>query len=52
MLHPHKQIVILYSNALFLRVQVLLANTFCKDAFFKNNYWMTQLQKSEYSTRP
>ncbi|XP_068567968.1 complex I assembly factor ACAD9, mitochondrial [Cebidichthys violaceus] len=25
--------------------EVLLANTFCSDAFFKNNYWMTQLQK-------
>ncbi|XP_034023263.1 complex I assembly factor ACAD9, mitochondrial-like [Thalassophryne amazonica] len=24
---------------------VLLANTFCSDAFFKNNYLMTQLQK-------
>ncbi|TSK16227.1 Acyl-CoA dehydrogenase family member 9, mitochondrial [Bagarius yarrelli] len=27
--------------------EVLLANTFCKDAFFKNNYWMTQLQRNE-----
>uniref|UniRef100_A0A6Q2Y5A6 Complex I assembly factor ACAD9, mitochondrial n=1 Tax=Esox lucius TaxID=8010 RepID=A0A6Q2Y5A6_ESOLU len=26
--------------------EVLLANTFCTDAFFKNNYWMTQLQKN------
>uniref|UniRef100_A0A671WF45 Complex I assembly factor ACAD9, mitochondrial n=1 Tax=Sparus aurata TaxID=8175 RepID=A0A671WF45_SPAAU len=25
--------------------EVLLANTFCSDAFFKNNYLMTQLQK-------
>ncbi|XP_030585190.1 complex I assembly factor ACAD9, mitochondrial isoform X1 [Archocentrus centrarchus] len=25
--------------------EVLLANTFCNDAFFKNNYWMVQLQK-------
>uniref|UniRef100_A0A3B4XVF9 Complex I assembly factor ACAD9, mitochondrial n=1 Tax=Seriola lalandi dorsalis TaxID=1841481 RepID=A0A3B4XVF9_SERLL len=25
--------------------EVLLANTFCADAFFKNNYMMTQLQK-------
>ncbi|GAA6225409.1 acyl-CoA dehydrogenase family member 9, mitochondrial [Lates japonicus] len=25
--------------------EVLLANTFCGDAFFKNNYMMTQLQK-------
>ncbi|KAF3855709.1 hypothetical protein F7725_016432 [Dissostichus mawsoni] len=25
--------------------EVLLANTFCTEAFFKNNYWMTQLQK-------
>ncbi|XP_029005899.1 complex I assembly factor ACAD9, mitochondrial [Betta splendens] len=25
--------------------EVLLANTFCSDAFFKNNYMMTQLQK-------
>uniref|UniRef100_UPI0037E7A584 complex I assembly factor ACAD9, mitochondrial n=1 Tax=Semicossyphus pulcher TaxID=241346 RepID=UPI0037E7A584 len=25
--------------------EVLLANTFCSEAFFKNNYWMTQLQK-------
>ncbi|KAF1391151.1 hypothetical protein PFLUV_G00038940 [Perca fluviatilis] len=25
--------------------EVLLANTFCGDAFFKNNYLMTQLQK-------
>uniref|UniRef100_A0A3Q3WEA4 Uncharacterized protein n=1 Tax=Mola mola TaxID=94237 RepID=A0A3Q3WEA4_MOLML len=25
--------------------EVLLTNTFCSDAFFKNNYWMTQLQK-------
>ncbi|KAM3620695.1 uncharacterized protein V6R79_000703 [Siganus canaliculatus] len=25
--------------------EVLLANTFCSDAFFKNNYWMAQLQK-------
>lgn len=26
--------------------EVLLANTFCKDAFFKNNFMMTQLQKN------
>ncbi|KAA0707656.1 Acyl-CoA dehydrogenase family member 9, mitochondrial [Triplophysa tibetana] len=26
--------------------EVLLANTFCKDAYFKNNYSMTQLQKN------
>ncbi|KAI7795238.1 complex I assembly factor ACAD9, mitochondrial [Triplophysa rosa] len=26
--------------------EVLLANTFCKDAYFKNNYLMTQLQKN------
>uniref|UniRef100_A0A673WAJ2 Complex I assembly factor ACAD9, mitochondrial n=1 Tax=Salmo trutta TaxID=8032 RepID=A0A673WAJ2_SALTR len=26
--------------------EVLLANTFCTDAFFKNNYWITQLQKN------
>ncbi|XP_026999778.2 complex I assembly factor ACAD9, mitochondrial [Tachysurus fulvidraco] len=26
--------------------EVLLANTFCKDAYFKNNYWMTQLQRN------
>uniref|UniRef100_A0A3B4DHE7 Complex I assembly factor ACAD9, mitochondrial n=1 Tax=Pygocentrus nattereri TaxID=42514 RepID=A0A3B4DHE7_PYGNA len=26
--------------------EVLLANTFCKEAYFKNNYWMTQLQKN------
>ncbi|XP_019724295.1 complex I assembly factor ACAD9, mitochondrial [Hippocampus comes] len=26
--------------------EVLLANTFCNDAYFKNNYWMTQLQKN------
>ncbi|KAI5093504.1 acyl-CoA dehydrogenase family member 9, mitochondrial, partial [Silurus meridionalis] len=26
--------------------EVLLANTFCKDAYFKNNYWMTQMQKN------
>ncbi|KAM7423304.1 hypothetical protein PAMA_011047 [Pampus argenteus] len=26
--------------------EVLLANTFCGDAFFKNNYMMTQLQKN------
>ncbi|KAM7402729.1 hypothetical protein PAMP_017943 [Pampus punctatissimus] len=26
--------------------EVLLANTFCRDAFFKNNYMMTQLQKN------
>ncbi|XP_056294384.1 complex I assembly factor ACAD9, mitochondrial [Pseudoliparis swirei] len=25
--------------------EVLLANTFCSEAFFKNNYWLTQLQK-------
>uniref|UniRef100_A0A8C3AHW4 Complex I assembly factor ACAD9, mitochondrial n=1 Tax=Cyclopterus lumpus TaxID=8103 RepID=A0A8C3AHW4_CYCLU len=25
--------------------EVLLANTFCSEAFFKNNYWMIQLQK-------
>lgn len=25
--------------------EVLLANTFCSEAFFKNNYWMVQLQK-------
>ncbi|KAI4794996.1 hypothetical protein KUCAC02_031705 [Chaenocephalus aceratus] len=25
--------------------EVLLANTFCTEAFFKNNYWMTQLEK-------
>ncbi|XP_054640650.1 complex I assembly factor ACAD9, mitochondrial [Dunckerocampus dactyliophorus] len=25
--------------------EVLLTNTFCNDAYFKNNYWMTQLQK-------
>ncbi|XP_069559316.1 complex I assembly factor ACAD9, mitochondrial isoform X2 [Brachyistius frenatus] len=25
--------------------EVLLANTFCNDAFYKNNYWMVQLQK-------
>ncbi|XP_056129727.1 complex I assembly factor ACAD9, mitochondrial [Lampris incognitus] len=25
--------------------EVLLANTFCNDAYFKNNYMMTQLQK-------
>ncbi|KAI9546649.1 Complex I assembly factor acad9, mitochondrial [Dissostichus eleginoides] len=25
--------------------EVLLANTFCTEAFFKNNYWMIQLQK-------
>ncbi|TNN79613.1 Acyl-CoA dehydrogenase family member 9, mitochondrial [Liparis tanakae] len=25
--------------------EVLLANTFCSEAYFKNNYWMTQLQK-------
>ncbi|XP_047438684.1 complex I assembly factor ACAD9, mitochondrial [Mugil cephalus] len=25
--------------------EVLLASTFCSEAFFKNNYWMTQLQK-------
>ncbi|KAK5873098.1 hypothetical protein PBY51_013742 [Eleginops maclovinus] len=25
--------------------EVLLANTFCTEAYFKNNYWMTQLQK-------
>ncbi|KAF6725398.1 Acyl-CoA dehydrogenase family member 9, mitochondrial [Oryzias melastigma] len=25
--------------------EVLLANTFCNDAYFKNNYWMVQLQK-------
>ncbi|XP_029287756.1 complex I assembly factor ACAD9, mitochondrial [Cottoperca gobio] len=25
--------------------EVLLANTFCSDAFFKNNYMLTQLQK-------
>ncbi|KAL3059286.1 complex I assembly factor ACAD9, mitochondrial [Trematomus bernacchii] len=25
--------------------EVLLANTFCTETFFKNNYWMTQLQK-------
>ncbi|XP_029947892.1 complex I assembly factor ACAD9, mitochondrial isoform X2 [Salarias fasciatus] len=29
--------------------EVLLANTFCGEAFFKNNYWMAQLQKSEFS---
>lgn len=26
--------------------EVLLANTFCTDAFFKNNYWLTQLQRN------
>ncbi|KAG5835686.1 complex I assembly factor ACAD9, mitochondrial [Anguilla anguilla] len=26
--------------------EVLLANTFCSDAYFKNNYWMTQLQRN------
>ncbi|KAI1891005.1 hypothetical protein AGOR_G00159410 [Albula goreensis] len=26
--------------------EVLLANTFCSDAYFKNNYMMTQLQKN------
>ncbi|XP_061640592.1 complex I assembly factor ACAD9, mitochondrial isoform X2 [Phyllopteryx taeniolatus] len=26
--------------------EVLLTNTFCNDAYFKNNYWMTQLQKN------
>ncbi|KAL7842998.1 hypothetical protein AOLI_G00245100 [Acnodon oligacanthus] len=26
--------------------EVLLANNFCKEAYFKNNYWMTQLQKN------
>ncbi|XP_029947890.1 complex I assembly factor ACAD9, mitochondrial isoform X1 [Salarias fasciatus] len=26
--------------------EVLLANTFCGEAFFKNNYWMAQLQKN------
>ncbi|XP_041726405.1 complex I assembly factor ACAD9, mitochondrial isoform X2 [Coregonus clupeaformis] len=26
--------------------EVLLANTFCTDAFFKNNYWITQLQRN------
>lgn len=25
--------------------EVLLTNTFCNQAFFKNNYWLTQLQK-------
>ncbi|KAM9364385.1 complex I assembly factor ACAD9, mitochondrial [Pholidichthys leucotaenia] len=25
--------------------EVLLANTFCNDAFYKNNYWLVQLQK-------
>ncbi|XP_004069113.1 acyl-CoA dehydrogenase family member 9, mitochondrial [Oryzias latipes] len=25
--------------------EVLLANTFCSDAYFKNNYWMVQLEK-------
>uniref|UniRef100_A0A3P9I8Q7 Complex I assembly factor ACAD9, mitochondrial n=1 Tax=Oryzias latipes TaxID=8090 RepID=A0A3P9I8Q7_ORYLA len=25
--------------------EVLLANTFCNDAYFKNNYWMVQLEK-------
>ncbi|XP_061688251.1 complex I assembly factor ACAD9, mitochondrial isoform X3 [Syngnathoides biaculeatus] len=26
--------------------EMLLTNTFCNDAYFKNNYWMTQLQKN------
>ncbi|CAN9512179.1 unnamed protein product [Ophioblennius macclurei] len=26
--------------------EVLLANTFCSEAYFKNNYWMAQLQKN------
>ncbi|TNM88321.1 hypothetical protein fugu_004575 [Takifugu bimaculatus] len=25
--------------------EVLLTNTFCSEAFFKNNFWLTQLQK-------
>ncbi|KAK1799638.1 hypothetical protein P4O66_006179 [Electrophorus voltai] len=25
--------------------EVLLANNFCKEAYFKNNYWLVQLQK-------
>lgn len=34
----------------FFAHQVLLTNTFCSDAFFKNNYLMTQLQKRKYHT--
>ncbi|XP_036386982.1 complex I assembly factor ACAD9, mitochondrial [Megalops cyprinoides] len=26
--------------------EVLLANTFCSEAYFKNNFWMNQLQKN------
>ncbi|XP_028262636.1 complex I assembly factor ACAD9, mitochondrial [Parambassis ranga] len=26
--------------------EVLLANTFCTEAYFKNNYWLVQLQKN------
>ncbi|MFT7801398.1 acyl-CoA dehydrogenase family member 9, mitochondrial [Arapaima gigas] len=31
--------------------EVLLANTFCSDAYYKNNFLMTQLQKSEYNMK-
>ncbi|KAG9353346.1 hypothetical protein JZ751_017923 [Albula glossodonta] len=31
---------------LYAMTAVLLANTFCSDAYFKNNYMMTQLQKN------
>lgn len=31
--------------------KVLLANTFCAEAFFKNNYMMTQLQKRKYNKK-